>query len=46
MTIQSGLMPDFWKASSTFKRLAIFLIFVSDESVAASSFRSKSRLHC
>ena len=29
MIIQSGLMPDFWKASSTFRRLAIFLILVS-----------------
>ncbi len=25
--IHSGLIPDFWNASSTFKRLAIFLIF-------------------
>ena len=27
--IHSGLMPDFWNASKTFKRLAIFLIFAS-----------------
>ena len=27
--IHSGLMPDFWNASNTFKRLAIFLIFAS-----------------
>ena len=29
-------MPDFWNASSTFKRLAIFLIFAS-EPVSANS---------
>ena len=29
MIIQSGLILDVWKASSTFSRLAIFLIFVS-----------------
>src|SRR6188508_3122476 len=28
--IHSGLMPDLWKASSTFRRLAIFLILVSE----------------
>ena len=28
--IHSGLMPDFWNASSTFKRFAIFLIFASE----------------
>ena len=41
MIIHSGLMPDFWNASSTFRRLAIFLILVS-ELVAASSSRSVS----
>ena len=41
MIIQSGLMPDFWKPSSTFRRLASFLILVS-EVVASSSFRSVS----
>ncbi len=39
--IHSGLMPDFWNASSTFRRLAIFLILVS-EPVASSSLRSFS----
>ena len=34
--IHSGLIPDFWNASSTFKRLAIFLIFAS-EPVSANS---------
>src|SRR2546427_10035556 len=37
MTIQSGLMPDFWKPSSTLRRLASFLILVS-EPVLSSSF--------
>ena len=32
-------MPDFWNASSTFKRLAIFLILAS-EPVAAKSWRN------
>ena len=39
--IQSGLMPDLWNASSTFRRLAIFLILVS-EPVVSSSLRSFS----
>src|SRR5215218_2470788 len=39
MIIQSGLMPDFWKASSTFRRLAIFLIFVSDVVAELFHFR-------
>src|SRR5258708_5915546 len=37
MTIQSGLIPDFWKPSSTLRRLASFLILVS-EPVLSSSF--------
>ncbi len=41
MIIQSGLMPDLLNASSTFRRLAIFLILVSLP-VAASSVRSWS----
>ena len=28
--IHSGLMPDFWKPSMTFRRLEIFLTFASD----------------
>jgi branched-chain amino acid transport system permease protein len=39
--IQSGLIPDFWKPSSTFKRFEIFLILASEE-VAISSARSVS----
>ncbi|CFN65785.1 Uncharacterised protein [Bordetella pertussis] len=41
MTIHSALMPDFWKPSSTFRRLEIFLILAS-ELVALSSPRSVS----
>ena len=41
MIIHSGLIPDLWNASSTFRRLAIFLILVS-ESVPSSALRSAS----
>jgi len=41
ITIHSGLMPERVKASKTFKRLAIFLIFAS-ELVVLSSSRSFS----
>ena len=35
--IHSGLMPDFWKPSSTLRRLAIFLILASELVVPNSS---------
>ena len=41
ITIQSGLMPEFLKPSSTFRRLASFLILAS-ELVASRSLRSCS----
>ena len=39
MIIHSGLIPERWKPSRTFRRLAYFLIFAS-ELVVASSLRS------
>ena len=41
ITIHSGLLPDCWKASNNFKRLVIFLRFVS-ELVSCSSSRNFS----
>ena len=52
-TIHSGLMPDFLKASRTFKRLAFFLILTSEPvrslrsfsiSISISMVSSKSRM--
>ena len=37
--IQRGSLPELWKASSTFKRLVMFLIFVSEPVLAISSRR-------
>ena len=37
-TIHSGLMPDFLNASSTFKRLAFFLILISEPVKSLRSF--------
>ena len=41
ITIHSGRMPERWNASRIFKRLAIFLIFASDD-VACNSARKRS----
>ena len=41
ITIHSGLLPDCWKASNNFKRLVIFLRFVS-ELVSCNSSRNFS----
>ena len=38
ITIQWGLMPDFLKASSTFRRLEFFLIFSSEPVRSSRSF--------
>ena len=43
-TIHSGLMPDFLKASSTFRRLVFFLILSSDPVRSLRSFSIESSM--